>query len=100
SLGSTGVGGGVAIPHASGENMEKMMVAIGKFPKGVDYSAIDSKPVNLVFMIIGPTRQPRAHLQLLAAIVRTLRNKPLLASILESTDPAHIYKSLKEAEGN
>ncbi|MDH5637832.1 MAG: PTS sugar transporter subunit IIA, partial [Nitrospinota bacterium] len=81
ALGSTGVGGGVAIPHASGEDMEKMMVAIGKFSEGVDYDAIDGKPVNLVFMIVGPTRQPRAHLQLLAAIVRTLRNKPLLQSI-------------------
>ena len=99
ALGSTGVGGGVAIPHASGEDMERMMVAIGKFPEGVDYNAIDSKPVRLVFMIVGPTRQPRAHLQLLAAIVRTLRNKPLLESILESSDPGQIFDSLLEAEG-
>ncbi|MDH5509503.1 MAG: PTS sugar transporter subunit IIA [Nitrospinota bacterium] len=98
ALGSTGVGGGVAIPHASGEDMEKMMVAIGKFPEGVDYKAIDGKPVELVFMIVGPARQPRAHLQLLAAIVRILRNKSLLKSIQESTDPEHIYKSLMDAE--
>ncbi|MDH4184260.1 MAG: PTS sugar transporter subunit IIA [Nitrospinota bacterium] len=100
SMGSTGIGGGVAIPHASGENLDKILVAIGKFPEGVEYDAIDGKPVNLAFMIVGPEREPRAHLQLLAAIVRTLRNKELQKNILESDSPEEIFLSLARFEKN
>ena len=98
SLGSTGVGGEVAIPHASGEDLQKMMVAIGKFPEGVEYKSLDAKPIRLMFMIIGPEREPRAHLQLLAAIVRTLRNKPLLDGIMQAASSEDIYRLLITAD--
>jgi len=90
-MGSTGVGGGVAIPHASGENIERMMIAIGQFPDGVEFGAIDANPVKLIFMIIGPERDPRAHLRLLAALVRTIKNRDLLKSLMKASSPTEIY---------
>jgi len=91
SLSSTGIGGGVAIPHASGENIDDMIVAIVQIPKGVDYSAIDNEPVRLAFVIIGSERVPRVHLQLLATIVRACKNKELIEAMQEAGSSEDIY---------
>ena len=96
SLSSTGVGGGVAIPHASGENIEKMIVAVGQAPGGVEYDAIDDEPVNLVFMIVGSERVPRVHLQLLATIVRACKSKELVAGLNNAKGPKEAYDLITE----
>ncbi len=91
SLSSTGIGGGVAIPHASGENIDNMIVGVGQIPDGVDYGAIDDKPVNLVFIIIGSERVPRVHLQLLATIVHACKNKQLVESLKQASSSKQVY---------
>ncbi|MBF0170471.1 MAG: PTS sugar transporter subunit IIA [Nitrospinae bacterium] len=88
ALSSTGVGGGVAIPHASGEAVDGMLVAVGQVPGGVDYDAVDGAPVKLLFMIIGSERAPLAHLQLLAAIVRICKNRLLVERLEGAVSPA------------
>ncbi len=88
ALSTTGIGGGVAIPHASGEAIDEMMVVVGQVPDGVDYDAIDGAPVKLLFMIIGSERSPRTHLQLLAAIVRVCKNRPLVEGLETAATPA------------
>jgi len=93
ALSTTGIGGGVAIPHASGEAIESMMVAVGQIPDGIDYDALDGAPVKLVFMIIGSERSPRTHLQLLARLVRICKNRPLLTQ-LEEADSAAVAMGL------
>jgi mannitol/fructose-specific phosphotransferase system IIA component (Ntr-type) len=96
ALSSTGIGGGVAIPHASGENIEQMLVAIGQVPGGVEYEAIDDEPVELVFMIIGSERVPRVHLQLLATIVRACKNSELVKELKTSDNGTDIYKLIEQ----
>ncbi len=96
ALSSTGIGQGVAIPHASGENIENMLVAVGQVPGGVDYESIDGAPVNLVFMIIGSERSAREHLQLLAAIVRACKNHGLVEKLLNSESADEMYGHIKD----
>lgn len=91
SLSSTGIGDGVAIPHASGESIDKMIVAIAQIPDGMDFASIDDKPVNLVFMIIGSERVPRVHLRLLATIVRACKNRELVKSLKEADESKKVF---------
>jgi len=94
SLSSTGIGGGVAIPHASGENIDSMLIVLGLAPGGVDFDAMDGQPVKIIFLIVGSERAPKAHLQLLATIVRACRNGDLIASLLSAPDAKSAYASL------
>jgi len=96
ALSSTGIGGGVAIPHASGENIDNMLVAVGQIPEGVDYDAIDDEPVRIIFMIIGSERLPRVHLQLLAMIVRACKNHDLVESLIKASSAKEIYNLIAE----
>jgi len=90
-LSSTGIGGHVGIPHASGENIGDMIVAVGVLPDGVAFDAIDGEPVRLVFLIVGSERAPRIHLQLLAAIVRFCKNRQVAEKLMAADDPADAY---------
>lgn len=57
-LGSTGIGKGVAIPHGRSLLLDKLEIAIGRSTKGVDFDAIDSKPVHLFFLVMAPPQDP------------------------------------------
>lgn len=92
SMSSTGIGGGVAIPHASGEDIDNMIVIIAQIPDGVEFDSIDDAPVDLVFMIIGSERVPRTHLQLLATIVRACKNIELVGSLKKAADASEMYE--------
>lgn len=94
ALSSTGIGGGVAIPHASGERVERMVIAAARLAEPVDFDAIDGQPVRLVFMIIASERAPREHLQLLAAIVRALKNEELTRKLLSAKTARQAYEAL------
>lgn len=96
ALSSTGIGSGVAIPHASGENLENTVVAIGQAPEGVDFDAIDDEPVKLIFLLVGSERLPKTHLQLLAMIVRACKTKGLVDGLIEAGSPQEIHNRLVE----
>ena len=96
-LSSTGIGGGVAIPHASGEAIDSMLVAVAQIPDGVEFDALDSNPVKLVFMIIGSERSPRTHLQLLAMIVRICKNKEVVESLINAASQHAVYEQVVSA---
>ena len=70
---STGIGQGVAIPHARSETVKKLSVIFGKSNTGVEYDSIDGKPVNLIFMIAAPKEVKKEYLQLIAKIARLLK---------------------------
>ena len=73
-LQSTGIGDGVAIPHSALEHAEAQAAALLLFPKGIDFDAIDGKPVHIVFGVVGPKRATGEHLRTLARISRLLRD--------------------------
>jgi len=77
SLGSTGIGDGVAIPHGKLPMSSEMIIAFGRSKRGVDFQAMDSKPVHLFFLLVTPEDRPGDHLKALARISRILKNPDL-----------------------
>lgn len=98
TLSSTGIGGGVAIPHASGENVDNMILAVGQSPEGVEFDSIDGHPAKVIFLIVGSERAPRMHLQMLAMIVRICKSHDLIKAVAEAKDPSEIFGILSGTE--
>jgi PTS system nitrogen regulatory IIA component len=81
SLGSTGIGDGVAIPHGKLRRVSDMVVAFGRSRTGVDFQSLDAKPVFLFFLLVTPESKPGDHLKALARISRILKNPVLRESL-------------------
>lgn len=94
NLSSTGIGGGVGIPHASGESVDDMILAVGQSPEGVEFDSLDGQPVKVIFMIVGSERAPRTHLQMLAMIVRLCKTHDLIKSIAAAGSASEIFAIL------
>ena len=97
-LGSTGIGGGVAIPHCKVQGLAKPVVALGLVPAGVDLGAADGEPVRLLFLVVSPSESPAAHLQALAAVSRWIKSGRH-TGILGLRDPQAIYDLLEQEGG-
>jgi mannitol/fructose-specific phosphotransferase system IIA component (Ntr-type) len=82
SQGSTGFGDEIAIPHARVAGMEDFLVFIAHAPKGVDFDSLDKKKVKLFFVILGPENRPSEHVQILAALSRSLSGTTLKKELL------------------
>ncbi len=95
-LGTTGVGGGIAMPHARSSAIKDLTVAFFRSESGIDFKAIDSSPVNLVFMLLAPVSSGGPYLKLLAKISRLLRSEEFKASLLAAKNPAEIMQIIKE----
>ena len=72
---STAIGWGIGLPHASTDLISEFVAAIGRSRKGVQFDAIDGKPVNLVMLFVAPTGWLKEHLNLLATIAKRLHRK-------------------------
>ncbi len=99
-LQSTGIGGGVAIPHGFIENdiLSEHIAALLLIPKGIQFEAVDHAPVNIIFAIIGPKQANVDHLKLLARISRLLRSKEFRSNILEFHQPDQILSLIATEE--
>ena len=71
---STGIGSGVAIPHAFSDKIDQVVAAFARSKEGVDFEALDNAPVNFVILFIVPKKEYNMHLQTLAAIARMFNN--------------------------
>ncbi len=97
-LGSTGLGGGVAIPHGKFEDLEKLAASFGRSKKGIDFSSMDNKPAHLFFMLIAPKNCAGDHLKALARISRLLKDPILTNNLRQAEDSAQIYELLEESD--
>jgi len=89
---STGVGEGVAIPHCFLEGLEKTACVLAQVPDGVDYDAIDEKPVFILFMLMSPPDARMAHLRLLARISRVASREGFAKEAAAATTPDELHK--------
>lgn len=80
-LGSTGFGGGVAIPHAKLDGLAQVTGVFARLAQPVDFQAVDDLPVDLVFMMLSPTDAGAAHLKALARVSRRLRDTAFLEKL-------------------
>ncbi len=98
SLGPTGVGHGVALPHARMDGIEEVCGAFVLLEKPVDFDAVDRQPVDLVFALFAPREAGVEHLKALALISRTLRDKNVCAKVRANPDAATIHTIVTEAQ--
>jgi len=99
SLGTTGVGEGVAIPHTRHQLVKEMLLVLGRSSKGIDFNALDGQPVKLFFMLLIPQEERVKHLAALAEIARLVKQPDFVNRMLEAADAKEMYKLLKKAEG-
>jgi nitrogen PTS system EIIA component len=91
SLGSTGMGDGVAIPHATYSGLSQTFGLVARVKPPVDFEAIDGKPVDLVFLLMTPASGEKTHLNALAALSRRLRNRDVTGKLRTSADAVAFY---------
>ena len=96
-LGSTGVGDGVAIPHAKIEKLSKVSGMLALLEKPVSFDALDDQPVDLVFMLLAPADATAAHLKALAKVSRLLRDSDARAA-LRGADSAEALFAIAVAD--
>ncbi len=89
---STGIGMGVAIPHAKLPGYDEFFIAIGILKKGVDWQAIDHSPVRIIFMIGGPDDKQTEYLQILSGLTLAIKNEDLRKKLLTLNSPEDIVK--------
>jgi PTS system nitrogen regulatory IIA component len=93
-LGSTAMGGGVALPHARVAEVRRPFAIVVRLAKAVDFEAIDGKPVDIVVLAMLPTTAAEAQMPALACIARTLRNAELVARLRSTPTASGAYDIL------
>jgi PTS system nitrogen regulatory IIA component len=90
---STGIGMGVAVPHAKMKNFPNFFIAIGiQKKKGLDWNALDTAPVRIIFMIGGPEDKQSEYLQILSQLTSAIKNVDLRKSLLKSQSPEQVLR--------
>lgn len=97
SLGTTGIGDGIAIPHGKIEALEDVILCVGRCPEGVDFEALDFKPCNIFFLVLAPEQVSGLHLRILAHISRLLKDDHFRDSFLQAEDKDGLWDILKHA---
>jgi nitrogen PTS system EIIA component len=95
---STGIGFGVAIPHARSSAVRELSVVCGLSPEPVPFDSIDGEPVRLFFLIVGPESSAGQHVKLLSRIARLVRRENLRQQLCEAGTPQEFYAALLDAE--
>ena len=99
TLGPTGVGHGVALPHARSKSMESVVGTFILLEKPIDFGAVDNHPVDLVFSIFAPEAAGVDHLKALALVSRTLRDSTFCSKLRSNKDSATLYTILTASGG-
>ncbi len=97
SLGPTGVGHGIALPHARLEDLACIQGIFLRLEKPLDYDSVDRQPVDLVFALFAPKDSGVDHLKALALVSRTMRDVSVVQKLRSNIDPAKLYAILTEA---
>jgi nitrogen PTS system EIIA component len=95
---STGIGFGVAIPHARSPEVRELSLVCGVSPSPVPFDSIDGEPVRLFFLIVGPESTAGQHVKVLGRIARLVRRENLRQRLCDAKTPDEFYSVLLEAE--
>jgi nitrogen PTS system EIIA component len=93
-LGSTGMGGGIAVPHARFQQLRKPFVTLVRLKKPIEFDAVDGKPVDTIALLLLPVARQGEQLGALACIARKLRDPLVMKALRKARDGAEIYRSL------
>lgn len=97
-LGSTGLGNGIAIPHAKSEEVSEPQGLLAVSKQGVDFHALDGEPVHVFFLMAYPQNPVGVHLIVLAGLAKLLRDDFVVGLIRKATTPGQVIKIISEQE--
>jgi PTS system nitrogen regulatory IIA component len=97
-LGSTGIGGGIGIPHGKIKDLASLVLGFGLSRKGVDFESIDGEPTHIFFVLITPEDSTGLHLKLLARISRILKNDHFRERLMNAADRDDIFDIIKQED--
>jgi PTS system nitrogen regulatory IIA component len=95
-LGSTGLGGGISIPHARFREVKKPFGLLVRLSQPIEFAAIDGQSVDLVFLLLLPAASQLDQLNALAAVARRLRDRDVLAKMRSATSSTEFYRAVTE----
>ena len=95
---TTGIGDGIAMPHARNKTINKARVLFAKSEKGIDYNSLDGQPVHLFFMITAPDGADNTHLEALAKLSGLLIDPDLVSALKEAQTPENVIQLFEDAE--
>ncbi len=93
---STGIGFGIAIPHASSDDVTEVVAAFGRSAQGIEFDALDNAPVKFVVLFIVPKNQFQTHLRTLAAIAKFLNDRSVRESLAAAGSQEEILSIFRE----
>lgn len=97
-LGPTGVGHGIALPHARLSEIDEVRGLFLRLEKPLNFDSVDRQPVDLVFALLAPEEAGVEHLKALALVSRTMRNEDICAKLRANSNPATLHTLLTEIE--
>ncbi len=95
-LGSTGLGRGIAIPHAKFKGLTKILCLFARLDDAIEFEALDGEPVDLIFVLLAPEHASGDHLKALARISRLLREPKTLGRLRAARDATGLYAILTQ----
>lgn len=98
SRGTTGMGKGMAVPHAKVSGLPSVVMAVGRSSRGIDFAALDGEPVFGVFLMLSPEEKPDEHLQAMNVVYKHLLQERFRKFLRQSDHAAKILDLLKEAD--
>lgn len=96
---STGIGFGIAIPHASSSKVDEVVAAFGRSPKGIPFESLDGQPVTFIVLFVVPRDQFQTHLRTLAAIAKFLNDKSVRDELTTADSAAGILRVFQNRSG-
>jgi PTS system nitrogen regulatory IIA component len=93
-LGSTGIGEGIAIPHARLEELEEPLCLFAKLSRPVDFEAMDDQPIDIVVLLLCPAEAGREAVTMLSSVARRFRDERVLAGVCQAASPEEVYEAL------
>ncbi len=97
-LGSTGIGDNVAIPHGKISGLDDLVVSFGRSPEGVEFDALDGKPVHIFFLLLAPENSAGKHLKALAKISRMLKDAEFREELLAADSKEKLFSLIVEKD--
>jgi mannitol/fructose-specific phosphotransferase system IIA component (Ntr-type) len=94
AAGSTGIGNGVAIPHARIPGLPRTIMAAGRLLRPIEFGSSDGKSVSLIFLMAIPAEDPHSYLPVLAGLSRLVSDEKLLRRLLRAAGPDELYDSI------
>jgi PTS system nitrogen regulatory IIA component len=95
-LGSTGIGGGIGIPHGKLKDLKSLVLGFGVSRKGVDFESMDGRPTHIFFLLVTPENSTGLHLKLLARISKILKNDPIKERLLRASSSDEVLAIIRE----